>query len=149
MSEPNPFVTTDFVRSTFIRSIEVGDHVGRRVRLRGWLHALRRLGGVSFLILRDGWGMVQIVAEQESELAPILEQGLANETVLAVEGEVTTAPQAPGGLEIRRPAITVLTPVAEPLPVLIGKREIKASLPTLLDHAVVANRHPARRALFR
>jgi nondiscriminating aspartyl-tRNA synthetase len=32
---------------------------------------------------------------------------------------------------------------------LISKREINAALPTLLDHAVVANRHPARRALFR
>jgi nondiscriminating aspartyl-tRNA synthetase len=43
----------------------------------------------------------------------------------------------------------MLVPVSEPPPVLIGKREINASLPTLLDHAVIANRHPARRALFR
>jgi len=42
-----------------------------------------------------------------------------------------------------------LTPVREALPVLISKREVKAQLPVLLDHAVVTNRHPGRRALFR
>ena len=35
----------------------------RRVRVRGWLHALRRLGGMSFLVVRDGWGIVQAVVE--------------------------------------------------------------------------------------
>ena len=34
-----------------IRSIEVGAHVGERVRVAGWLHAVRRLGGVSFVVV--------------------------------------------------------------------------------------------------
>jgi nondiscriminating aspartyl-tRNA synthetase len=62
---------------------------------------------------------------------------------------VRATPQAPGGIEIGDPTITIHTPITEPLPVVISKREINASLSTLLDHAVVANRHPARRALFR
>jgi nondiscriminating aspartyl-tRNA synthetase len=69
--------------------------------------------------------------------------------VLALEGTVTAEAQAPGGVELRQLAMQVLTPVAEPLPLSLHKRQIKASLPTLLDHAVVANRHPARRAVFR
>ena len=43
----------------------------------------------------------------------------------------------------------VITPIAETPPVPINKRQIKAALPTLLDHAVVANRHPQRLAIFR
>jgi nondiscriminating aspartyl-tRNA synthetase len=132
-----------------IRSTELAAHAGRRVRLQGWLHALRRLGGITFLILRDGWGTAQIVVEDEAALAPLAAAGAGPESVLSVEGEAITTAQAPGGIELHHPVITVLTPVTEPPPVLIGKREIKASLPTLLDHAVVANRHPARRALFR
>lgn len=132
-----------------VRTTEIGAHVGRRVTLQGWLHALRRLGGVSFLILRDGWGTAQVVVENEASLAPLTTQGAAAESVIQVEGTVMAAPQAPGGLELQQPAITLITPVTEPPPVLIGKREIKAALPTLLDHAVVANRHPARRAIFR
>ena len=37
-----------------IWSVELPAHVGKRVMLAGWLHRVRRLSGVSFLILRDG-----------------------------------------------------------------------------------------------
>ena len=54
-----------------IRTIEVSLHVGERVRVVGWLHSLRQLGGVSFLVIRDGWGTIQAVAETEDEMAPL------------------------------------------------------------------------------
>jgi nondiscriminating aspartyl-tRNA synthetase len=131
------------------RTVEVGQHAGERVRVQGWVHALRKLGGISFLIVRDGWGTVQVVTEDAASLAPLLDAGLLTETVVAVEGTARVAAQAPGGVEIADPTITVLTPVTEAPPVTLAKRELNAALPTLLDHAVVANRHPARRALFR
>ena len=132
-----------------IRTTEVQAHVGERVCVQGWLHAVRRLGGVNFLVLRDGWGTVQAVTEQETELAPITQAELQSESLIALEGLVVASAQAPGGVELQQLQITVLTPVREALPVLISKREVKAQLPVLLDHAVVTNRHPGRRALFR
>ena len=132
-----------------IRTVEVKEHIGQRVRLQGWLHTVRRMGGVNFLVLRDGWGTVQAVTETEVDLAPLTSKELQSETVIALEGLVVASAQAPGGVELQAPQIEVLTPVAEPLPVLINKREIKAQLPVLLDHAVVTNRHPARRAVFK
>ena len=131
-----------------IRTTEVQAHVGERVCVQGWLHAVRRLGGVNFLVLRDGWGTVQAVTEQETELAPITQAELQTESLIALEGLVVASAQAPGGVELQQLQITVLTPVREALPVLISKREVKAQLPVLLDHAVVTNRHPGRRALF-
>jgi nondiscriminating aspartyl-tRNA synthetase len=110
---------------------------------------MRRLGGVTFLVLRDGWGTVQAVTENAADLAPLLGEELQPETLITVEGVVVASAQAPGGIELQQPAVTVLNPVREALPVLISKREIKAQLPVLLDHAVVTNRHPGRRALFR
>lgn len=132
-----------------IATTQVQQHIGQRVRVQGWLHALRKLGGVTFVVVRDGWGTVQAVSEDETELAVLLAAGLGPETVLAVDGLVVAEAQAPGGVELRQLAVEVLTPVTEPLPLPLNKRQIKASLPTLLDHAVVANRHPARRAIFR
>ncbi|HHX43795.1 MAG TPA: aspartate--tRNA(Asn) ligase [Chloroflexi bacterium] len=132
-----------------VRTIDIAAHAGRRVRVLGWLHALRLLGGVSFLVVRDGWGMVQVVTEDAADLAPLHEADAGPETVLAVEGEVVAMPQAPGGFELQRPTIEILVPVREETPVLLSKRNLRVSLPTLLDHAVVANRHPARRAAFR
>lgn len=130
-----------------IRSIEGRAHAGERVRLQGWLHNLRRLGGITFLVLRDGWGTLQAVSESEDVLAPLADCAL--ESVVELEGLVVVEPQAPGGVELRVTAVRVLTPVPEPTPVALNKRELQAGLPVQLDHGVIVNRHPQRRAVFR
>lgn len=130
-----------------IYTSEVAAHVGQRVRLAGWLHALRRLGGVNFLVLRDVRGMVQVVIDTDEALAAL--NGLLPETVLAVEGTVVAEPQAPGGVELHGPVFEILSPVRDALPFPLNKPEVKAGLPVFLDHAVVGLRHPQKRALFR
>ncbi len=132
-----------------IRTTEISAYVGQRVHLQGWLHAVRRLGGVTFVILRDGWGTAQAVVEAAGQLAPIVDGAIQPESVIRLSGVVTTAPAAPGGVELHQPELEIITPVTEALPVLIGKKEVKASLTTQLDHAVFVNRHPARRAVYR
>ena len=132
-----------------IRTVEVGEHVGERVRVAGWLHSLRRLGGVNFLVVRDGWGIVQVVTESEAELGPLQDGVLGVESIVVVEGVVVSEAQAPGGVELHQPRIEVITPVTEVPPVPLNKRKITANIGTLLDHAVVTNRHPARRAVLR
>jgi nondiscriminating aspartyl-tRNA synthetase len=107
------------------------------------------MGGINFLVIRDGWGTVQAVAESESELAPLRSSEAGLESVLAVEGLVVGMPQAPGGIELHDLQVEVIAPVAETPPVSLNKRKITANLSTLLDNAAVTNRHPARRAIFR
>lgn len=130
-----------------ITTNELSSHIGSQVRVMGWLHALRKMGGVNFVVVRDGWGTIQAVTEDETALESL--QGLNVESVIAVEGLLVSAPQAPGGIELQQPRIEVITPISETPPVTLSKRELKASLTTALDHAVVANRHPTRRAIFR
>jgi len=130
-----------------IRTVEAGEHVGEEVSVRGWLHNVRRLGGVTFVVVRDGWGTLQSVTEDEADLAPL--GGLALESVVRLRGRVTANLQAPGGLELLSPVFEVITPTTEAPPLPLHKRQLNAALPTLLDHAVVLNRHPARRAVFR
>jgi nondiscriminating aspartyl-tRNA synthetase len=130
-----------------IRTLEAREHVGELVRLRGWLHNVRRLGGVNFIVLRDGWGTIQAVTESDADLAPIAD--CANGTVLYLTGRVVANAQAPDGLELLEPVLEVLVPLTEPPPLALNKRQLNVALPTLLDHAVLANRHPARQAIFR
>ena len=132
-----------------IHTIEVASHVGERVRIAGWLHSLRQMGGINFLVVRDGWGTVQAVAETEAELSSLLEHAGGLESVLSVEGLVVNMPQAPGGVELHDLQIEVITPVTDTTPVSLNKRKITANLSTLLDHAVVTNRHLERRAILR
>ena len=130
-----------------IYTTQIGEHVGERVRLAGWLHALRRMGGINFLVLRDVRGTAQIVVDTPEALAAL--EGLLPETVLAVEGIVSAEPQAPGGFELHGPVFEILSPVRDALPFPLNKPEVKAGLPVFLDHAVIGLRHPTRRALFR
>lgn len=130
-----------------IYTSEVAAHVGEKVRLAGWLHALRRLGGINFLVLRDVRGLVQVVVDTDEALAAL--NGLLPETVLTVEGTVVAEPQAPGGIELHGPVFEILSPVRDALPFPLNKPELKAGLPVFLDHAVVGLRHPQKRALFR
>lgn len=132
-----------------IRTIEVGSYVGERVRIAGWLHSLRQMGGISFLVIRDGWGTIQAVAETEAELTPLLDGELSVESILSVEGLVVSMPQAPGGIELHTLHIEVITAVTEVPVIPLNKPKLTANITTLLDHAVVTNRHPARRAVLR
>jgi nondiscriminating aspartyl-tRNA synthetase len=132
---------------TTICTVEVSAHIGERVRLTGWVQQLRRLGGVNFIVLRDGWGTIQAVTENEADLAPLA--GLGLEAVIVLEGTAVSTTQAKSGVELHHPHIEVITPVYETPPVPLHKNTLKAGLPTLLDHAVVVNRHPLRRAVFK
>lgn len=125
----------------------IHEHVGERVTIGGWLHRLRELSNVSFLILRDGYGLAQIVIEEPDVLEQVRE--LPNESVLLVHGTVVSEPAAPGGVELHHPAIEILSAAVEAPPFDLYRPSLSAQLPTILDHAPVALRHPARRATFR
>lgn len=129
-----------------VLSAELASRAGERVRLEGWLHRLRRLSNVTFLILRDASGLAQVVVE-EPELVERLSK-LYNESVLAVTGLVVAEPQAPGGVEVREPVLEVVSEAAAPPPFDLFRPKLNAQMPTLLDHAAVTLRHPRHRALF-
>jgi nondiscriminating aspartyl-tRNA synthetase len=125
---------------------ELACRSGERVLLKGWLHRLRRLAGVSFLVLRDARGLAQVVID-DADLAAELDR-LHAESVLEVEGVATPAPQAPAGVEVREPRVRVLVRAAAPPPVALFQPTLRAQLPTLLNYAAVTLRHPRRRACF-
>ena len=121
---------------------ELSAHVGGRVRLAGWLQQRRELSRVTFVVLRDARGLAQIVVEDDAV------RDFLPETVVEVEGDAVAAPQAPGGVELHSPTFAVLAEPAEAPPIELRRPELKEQLPTILDHASVALRHPRKRACF-
>lgn len=121
--------------------------VGERVRLQGWLHHQRQLAKVAFVLLRDRTGVTQVIMV-DTELRERI-AGLAAESVIEVVGDVVANDQAPAGAEVINPEIRVLTEAARTPPLELRRPELNAQLPTLLDHAAVALRHPPRRAIAR
>jgi nondiscriminating aspartyl-tRNA synthetase len=130
-----------------ILSRHLPTHIGETVHLAGWIHRRRLLKSVGFLILRDAGGLAQIVVDDSATRAQL--ESLPEETTVAVVGVVTENPVAPGGVEISAPTITALTDPAEPPPFDLYRPSLAASLPTILDHAPVALRHPRMAAVHR
>ncbi len=64
-------------------------HVGRQVTLAGWVQRSRKMGGMTFIDLRDRYGITQLVFNEETD-APLCEQAnrLGREYVIQVTGTV-------------------------------------------------------------
>ena len=124
---------------------ELGARIGERVRMAGWVHHQRHLSQVAFLLLRDRTGIAQVVIEDETERRAAT--GLLPETVVEVEGIVVVNEQAPAGVEVVEPRVVVVSEPEVAPPFELRRPEINAQLPTLLDHAAVSLRHPARRGI--
>ena len=129
---------------TRILASELPAHAGEPVTVEGWLHRRRTLKSVTFLILRDRTGLIQAVLTTPEQLAAV--EGVSEETVLRVNGIATPNEQAPGGVELTEPSVTVLSSLAAPSPFDLYRPTVPATLPTILDHAPVALRHPQLRA---
>ena len=111
---------------------------GSTVRLQGWVHRRRELAALTFLVVRDRTGLAQVVV-REGTVPP-------EETTVEIIGTATANAQAPGGIEVTDPQITLLTEPAATPPVELWRPTLSAGLPTLLDHAPVTWRHPAQKA---
>lgn len=130
-----------------VLSSDVRAQVGREVFLQGWVHQVRSLGGILFLILRDRKGVVQVVIERR-EIAP---DGLANESVVSIRGIARADERAPEGVEVVASEIEVLSrPHARP-PLEINKRldYTKIGLETMLAHRPFSLRNLEVRSVFK
>ena len=113
----------------------------RAVTLHGMVHALRDLGGVTFLTLRTREGLVQCVCPRRPE-------GVREECAVSVSGLLRPEPRAPGGAELAEARFTVLSRPAAPPPVPLSKKS-SLSMDTELSLRPVTLRAPRARAVFR
>lgn len=108
--------------SNIYRDITVKDmddsYIGRTVKAAGWVENIRDHGGVSFIDLRDMYGVLQVVI-RDTELL----KGITKETAVSVEGPIeqrdedTYNPKLPTGtIELAARTITVLGKVYKQLP---------------------------------
>lgn len=137
---------TDTTRLQRILTDQLPGCVGQRVRLEGWVSAIRKFGAVNFLVLRDRTGVAQVILEPD-QMAKL--DGLQVETVVSVEGTVEAEERASNGVEVREAGLEVISPVSEVLPFEINKKVLKPSLDVYLNNAPVGLRHPRKQATFR
>jgi aspartyl-tRNA synthetase len=123
------------------------EHAGTRVRLGGWVHRARDLGGLVFVDLRDRAGLVQISFDPKWTPADVIAQAqtLGGETVVLVDGEVALRPPevrnaelSTGDVEVRAASLRVVGPALAPaIPVARARNENLPSEELRLKHRVL------------
>jgi len=132
-------------------SIEINQEMdGKDVTLAGWVHELRDLGKLKFLVLRDREGFIQVTAKKGDTDEKVLElvDSLSRESVIEVAGKVKKNDKAPGGIEISPSEITALSKADSPLPLDVTQK-VDADMDTRLNNRFMDLRKPEVSAIFR
>ncbi len=107
---------------------------GKNVTVAGWIHEVRDLGGLTFVVLRDRDGMMQVTLVKKKVKVELFKmaRSLSRESVVSISGAVKREEKAPNGYEIIPNEILVLSKAKSPLPLdVTGK--VGADLDTRLD----------------
>jgi len=123
-----------------VNAKDVASHTGEVIEVKGWVHRIRNLGKVIFVILRDRSGMVQLVFDTDP--------ALTLESVISAEGEVTANDKAKGGVELQVKKHSIYSKAEADLPIPVNQDLDKLSLDTILDHRMISLRNPKIRSIF-
>ena len=125
---------------------------GSKVRLGGWVHRTRNLGGLVFVDLRDRTGLVQVSFDPKRSPADVIAAAatLSNESVVLIEGEVAARPESmrnpemqSGDIEVVATSVRVVGPAETPaIPVARGKTEKLPAEELRLRHRYLDLRRP-------
>ena len=98
------------------------DDVGKEVMISGWVHKRRDFGGLSFVDLRDRYGLTQVVLNPEKMGDMSVVESLKYEYVVRVKGTVVkrddktiNKDMATGEIEVLATSLDVLS-TAKPMP---------------------------------
>jgi aspartyl-tRNA synthetase len=132
---------------------QISEHeIGKELKVAGWVENIRDHGGVSFLDLRDMYGVLQIVMRDTSLL-----KGISREDCVSITGgiekrdEETYNPKIPTGtIELEAHQVEILGKVYQQLPFEIASsREIREDLRLKYRFLDLRNRKVMDNMIFR
>ena len=123
--------TSNIYRNRTLNNISEGD-VGKTLKIAGWVENIRDHGGVSFIDLRDMYGVMQVVMRDTNLL-----EGINKEDCISIEGviecrdEETYNPKIPTGtIELEAHSVDVLGKVYKQLPFeVVTSKETREDFP--------------------
>jgi aspartyl-tRNA synthetase len=126
--------------------------IGKKVRVSGWLENVRDHGGVKFADLRDQYGLVQVVVEDEEMLDGIPKESsiMVTGTVIERDEDTINKKLDTGYIEIVAETISVLGRVRSPLPFEVASsKEIKEDLRLKYRFLDLRNREVQKNIILR
>ena len=95
--------------------LRIGD-VGKEVILSGWVNSIRKLGGITFLTLRDNYGITQILFKDEEKVSKICRESVVKVCGKVLERESKNRKMETGDIEVLADEIEVLGKCEPTLP---------------------------------
>jgi nondiscriminating aspartyl-tRNA synthetase len=128
----------------------IAKKLGERVTVNGWVHDVRLLGGINFILLRNSEGIVQVTAPKKAVAKEVMDVvgALHPEDVVRCIGLVKEAKVARNGFEIIPDRIALISAAATPLP-LDPRGVTDANIDTRLNWRTLDLRRPEVQAIFR
>src|SRR5213594_2140352 len=129
---------------------QLKEHMDKDVVLAGWVHDVRLLGGISFILLRDMSGIVQVTAPKAKVSLDIVKEigTLHQEDVILVKGKVVSSKIAKKGIEVIPEQLEVVNRAETPLP--LDPRGVQNTLlETRLNWRFLDFRSEESRSIFR
>jgi nondiscriminating aspartyl-tRNA synthetase len=124
---------------------ELRNYDDKIVMVSGWIHRIRKLGKLAFIIVRDRSGIIQCVIDTKS----IDIKGLKLESVVEITGKVQKKSGKDEELELWTHSLEVISFVNEDLPLEINKEDLEANIDTILNNRVLALRNLKTNAIFK
>lgn len=106
---------------------DLKQHVGEHVILKGFVHAIRKKGGITFMVLRDISGTVQTVTLKSNQEAFDFIKALDPESSVEINGLVNAFEEAPNGIEIDVESAKMISPSLPELPIQVYEKGAEAS----------------------
>ena len=143
--------TPNIYRNRILNEISESD-VGKTIRVAGWVENIRDHGGVSFIDLRDMYGVLQVVLRDTSLL-----DGITKENCISIEGvidhrdEETYNPKIPTGtIELEAHSIDMLGKVYHQLPFeIMTSKEIREDVRLKYRYLDLRNQKVKDNIIFR
>lgn len=136
------------MRSHYSGSV-TGESDGSRIVLAGWVHEIRDMGKLKFLILRDREGFIQVTAKKgdtQEEVLSAIDQ-LSRESIIGIEGVVVRNEKAPNGVEVKPEKIELISRADSPLPLDVTQK-VDADIDTRLNNRFMDLRKREVSAIF-
>lgn len=124
---------------------ELSCYMNEKVQIKGWVHRIRKLKLITFIILRDRTGLVQCVASN----AEININEIKLESVVSIIGTIKESNNKFNMFEISIENLSIINNSLEELPIEINKENLEVNLDTMLNNRMLSLRHGKINSIFK
>jgi nondiscriminating aspartyl-tRNA synthetase len=136
-------------RTHYSREITVSLN-GIEVIVMGWVSAIRDHGNIRFIMVRDIYGDIQVVAKKSECTEPLIEliRQVREHSTLAIRGKVRLQQKAPNGAEVIPVELKVFSIAKKAAPFLVKSKISAVGIDTRLNLRAVDLRRNVLRNIF-